>query len=260
MLFLLWHAKLSPVKESLMKKHLPPHQLAIWVFYFNVLFSLFHVWMEANLCRYTAIQTIHRDTCLMRLAWIHKLDVQQSTKHFRSSTIWEMVRREHELVEQADSVQPHPAGDSSGMPKYALWDQPSKPLTHCDSLPFFSPAVQLHILPASRTFCLPLRSSTMQCCFPCCTCDRGLEKYWHLHSTRSVPKTFVSWCYMFVHALLSGSVAKEERDSGSELHGAGQDLGHSQDFLMGSGCSLTHDANISIQSLRNWIEKQPNPK
>lgn len=29
-----------------------------------------------------------------------------------------------------------PAGDSSGTPKYALWDQPSNPLTHCDSLPF----------------------------------------------------------------------------------------------------------------------------
>lgn len=39
-----------------------------------------------------------------------------------------------------------------------------------------------------------------------------------------------------MQALLSGSGAKEERVSGRELHGAGQDLGHCQDFLMESGC------------------------
>lgn len=58
-------------------------------------------------------------------------------------------------------------------------------------------------------------------------------------------QTFVRWCYMFAHASVPGSDTKEEKVSGSELHGAGQDLGHSQDFLMESGCSLTHDKNIS---------------
>ena len=74
-------------------------------------------------------------------------------KDFWSSFMRELVRRKHELVEQAVSVQPHPAGDSSGMPKYALLSgiNLEKPLTHCDSLLFFSvfsSAVQLHTLPA----------------------------------------------------------------------------------------------------------------
>lgn len=67
------------------------------------------------------------------------------------------VMKKYELVDQADSAWPHPAGDSSGKPNYALWDQPSKPLMHSDSFPFFSvfsTAVQLHTLPASRTFLL----------------------------------------------------------------------------------------------------------
>lgn len=150
-----------------------------------------------------------------------------------------MVKGKHDLVEQAESMQPHPAADSSGTPKYALWDQPSKALTHYDSLPFFSvfsPAVQLHTLPASRTFPLPQRNSTIQCCFPCCTRDKGVEKYWHSQRLRCVSKTFIHWCDTFVHALLSGSGANEESDSGSELHGAGLDMGHSRELLMASGC------------------------
>lgn len=152
-------------------------------------------------CSYTVKQTIYRGTYL-RCVWeadscgeseytnLTYNNQRISFTHFWSSTIWEMVRREHELVEQADSVQPHPAGDSSGTPKYALWDQPSEPLIHCDSLPFFSvfsPAAQLHILPASRTFCLPLRSSTMQCCFPHCTCDKG----WKSTDTRTEQDLFL---------------------------------------------------------------------
>lgn len=176
-----------------------------------------------------------------------------------------MVKRKHELVEQADSVQPHPAGDSSGTPKYALWDQPSKPLTHCDSLPFFSvfsPAVRLHTLTASRAFPLPWRgNSTIQCCFLCRTCDSRVEKYWHSQRRRSVPETFVPWSYMFVHALLSGSGAKADKGSGSELHGAGRDLGHSQDFLMGSSCSDSWCKNLHpVTTKLNRRNKQPSPK
>lgn len=148
------------------------------------------------------------------------------------------VMKKHEPVEQADSVWPHPAGDSSGKPKYALWDQPSQPLTHCDSLSFFSvfsTAVQLHTL-QEHSLCRK-GNGTIQCCFPCCTCDNGMEKYWHSQRQRSDPNKFLRWCYKLAQALLSGSSAKEEKDCGSESHGAGWDLGHSQDFLMGCGCS-----------------------
>lgn len=49
--------------------------------------------------------------------------------------------------------------------------------------------------------------------------------------------------------------------SGSEERGAGWDLGHSQGFLMGSGCSVSHDAKISNQPPLNWTDgnKQASP-
>lgn len=65
---------------------------------------------------------------------------------------------------------------------YALWNQPSKPssrtVTH--SLPSLVSLqrARLRTLPVPRTFPLPRRNSTIQCCFPCCTCDKGVEKYW----------------------------------------------------------------------------------
>lgn len=61
---------------------------------------------------------------------------------------------------------------------------------------------------------------------------------------RSGHNTFVCWCYMLAQALLSGNGAKEERDSESELHGAGWDLGHSRDFLMGCGWSDSWCKNL----------------
>lgn len=67
-----------------------------------------------------------------------------------------MAKRKQELEELEDGVQPHPAGDSSGAPKYALWDQPSKPLTHCDSLPsLFSPQQYnyTHCRPQEHSLC-----------------------------------------------------------------------------------------------------------
>lgn len=169
------------------------------------------------------------------------------------------VMKKHELVDQADSVWPHPTGDSSGKPKYALWDQPSKPLTHCDSLPFFSVSLQqynyTHCRPQEHSLCRK-GNNTIQCCFPCCTCDNGMEKYWHWRRQRSGRNTFVRWCYMLAQALLSGNGAKEERDSESELHGAGWDLGHSRDFLMGCGWSDSWCKNLYPATTKLNRQKQ----
>lgn len=72
-------------------------------------------------------------------------------------TNWRTLERKHKLVERSDSVPPHPAGDSSGPPQCALWDQPSKPLTHCDSLPFYSVFLQqynyTHWQPQEHSLC-----------------------------------------------------------------------------------------------------------
>lgn len=96
-------------------------------------------------------------------------------KNFWHPTIRETVKRKHELVGQADIVQPHPAGDSSGTPKYA---QPSKPLTLWDSLPFFSPAVQFHTLPVSKhSLCREEGTAQSSVVSPAAHVIKGVEKY-----------------------------------------------------------------------------------
>lgn len=97
--------------------------------------------------------------------------------------MWEMVRRKHELVEQAVSVQPHPAGDSSGTRKYALLSgiNLEKPLTHTVT---HSLSSLFSLQQYNYTYCPPEEHShchrgTAQygVVFPRCTCDKGVEKY-----------------------------------------------------------------------------------
>lgn len=189
---------------------------------------------------------------IMRLVEIHKLNYHQCRgfKDFWSFTIWEMKRGETWAGGAGGQRAVTPCWwfiwhtkicslGSTFKTSHALWLTAilrgflsSSTITHTAGLKNIPSAVKE-------------QHNTIQCCSPGCTCDKELEKYWHSQRQRSVPTTFVRWCYMFVHASVSGSNTKEERDSGSELHRAGQDLGHSQDFLMESGCSLTHDTNIS---------------
>lgn len=68
----------------------------------------------------------------------------------------------------------------------------------------------------------------MQCCPPAAHVITGGKVL------RFAPNTFVCWCYTFAHALFTGSGAVGEMDTENEVHGAG--LGHSQDFIMDSGC------------------------
>lgn len=133
---------------------------------------------------------------------------------------------------------------------------PSRTVTHSlSSLFSLQQYNYTHCRPQEHSLCRK-GNSTIPCCFPCCTCDNGMEKYWHSWRQRSSPNTFVRWCYMLAQVLLSGSGAKEEKDSGSELHGAGWDLGHSQDFLMGCGCSDSRCKNLYPAATKLNRQKQ----
>lgn len=125
---------------------------------------------------------------------------------------------------------------------------PSRTMTHSPLFSVFTPAVQITHADGLKNIPSAVKKpSTIRCCFPCRTCDNGWKSTDALWDKRSAPNSFVRWCYyVCAHALSSGSeVREEERDCWSELHGAGWDLGHSQDFLLGCGCSLTHNPKIS---------------
>lgn len=122
-------------------------------------------------------------------------------------------RRKHELVEEADSVWSHPAGESSGPPKYALWgDQPSKPPHALWLTPFrvSSSTNYSRYRPQEHSFCH--KKATQ---YSVVSPGAHVITEWKSTDTRrdrSVPNTFVHWCYVFVHVLSSGSGAEQERD------------------------------------------------
>lgn len=69
---------------------------------------------------------------------------------------------------------------------------PSRTVTHSlSSLFSLQQYNYTHCRPQEHSLCRK-GNSTIQCCFPCCTCDNGMEKYWHSWRHRSGPNTFVS--------------------------------------------------------------------
>lgn len=108
---------------------------------------------------------------------------------------------------------------------------PSRTVTQFLPSLVFSPA---HYSPvtyasASRTFPLLWRNSTIQCCFPCGTCDNRVEKYSDRSTPDSLHSPVVHVCARFIFRKSCRGRWKRG-NNGSEHIRAGQNLGHSQDL------------------------------
>lgn len=128
-------------------------------------------------------------------------------------------------VEAGGRCEPHPAGDSSGKPKYALRESTFKSsLTHCDSVPslvgFFPSTLQSsYVRVGLKNIPSVVKEQHNTVLFPLWHMITG----WKSTATDLLLTHFIrQWC-MFVHASFSGRVAEEGGKGGiTEASTSGQ--------------------------------------
>lgn len=174
-----------------------------------------------------------------------------------------LQRRKHELGgKQADSVQATPCWWFIWHTKIcslgSTFKTPSRTVTHSLFLSVFSLQQYnyAHCRPQEHSLC---REGTAQ--YRVVSPAAHVIKRWKSTDARRDRDLLLKHLFTNVTCLCTFFVVRKtvQRRKGIlevSYIAAGRDLGHSQDFIMGSSCSLTHDAKISIQPATTKLNRQ----